>query len=317
MFELNHSKYHPKVIFLLGPTASGKTALAIKLHKILPIDIISVDSGLIYRQMNIGTCKPSIKELSLTPHLLLDIRDPAEYYSAAEFRHDALIEIENIVKNGRIPCLVGGTMFYFKTLIEGLSNLPSTDINVRREIYQIANNKGWCFLYNQLCKIDPIYASCIHQNDIQRIQRALEVIYISGKTFTELKKKSIKPLPYNLYQFGIIPESRDLLHKRIELRFKKILALGFEEESRALFARGDLHVNMPSVRCIGYRQMWSFINGEISYEDMVYQAICATKQLAKRQFTWMRKWKNIHWLHSENIKLAIDSIIKIFTADIN
>ncbi|PPI87810.1 tRNA (adenosine(37)-N6)-dimethylallyltransferase MiaA [Candidatus Pantoea edessiphila] len=309
MVKLNNVK-HTKVICLLGPTASGKTNLAIKLHEILPIDLISVDSALIYRQMNIGTGKLSPQELNSTPHRLLDIKDPAECYSAAAFRHDALIEIEDILKRGRIPCLVGGTMFYFKTLIEGLSILPPADFNIRNEIDKIAHEKGWDFLYGKLCKIDPISANYIHHHDLQRIKRALEIFYISGKTFTDMKSTFMEPLPYNLYQFGMIPYSRELLHKRIELRFKQMLALGFETECRKLFARGDLHINMPSVRCVGYRQMWSYIHNEINYDEMVDKGICATKQLAKHQMTWMRKWKNIHLL-SDNIKLAINSILKI------
>ncbi|MXP51331.1 tRNA (adenosine(37)-N6)-dimethylallyltransferase MiaA [Pantoea sp. SoEX] len=307
----------PKAILLLGPTASGKTRLAIKLHKMLPIDIISVDSALIYRQMNIGTGKPSQEELLLTPHHLLDIKDPAERYSASEFRQDALKIMNKIVKNGRIPCLVGGTMFYFKALIEGLSNLPSADFNIRYKIDQIAYEKGKHFLHDELCKIDPESANIIHPNDLQRIQRALEIYYISGKTFTEIKKISRKPLQYDLYQFGIMPYNRELLHKRIELRFKNMLAVGFEDESRALFERGDLHINMPSVRCVGYRQMWSYINGDIKYEDMVYEAVYATKQLAKRQITWMRKWNNLYYLDSDDIQLSANKILKTFNNKLN
>ncbi|MBK4775727.1 tRNA (adenosine(37)-N6)-dimethylallyltransferase MiaA [Candidatus Pantoea edessiphila] len=302
----------PKAILLLGPTASGKTKLAITLHQMLPIEIISVDSALIYRQMNIGTGKPTPEELSSTPHRLLDIKDPSERYSASEFRQDALIEMKQILKNDRIPCLVGGTMFYFKTLIEGLSILPSADFYIRHKIDQIANEKGTNFLHEKLCKIDPKSGYLIHPNDLQRIQRALEVFYITGKTFTEMKKLSKEPLQYDLYQFAIMPYSRELLHKRIELRFKNMLASGFEDESRYLFERGDLNINMPSMRCVGYRQMWSYISGVIKYEDMVYKGICATKQLAKRQITWMRKWNNLHWLDSDNIQIAASKVLKIF-----
>ncbi|PPI86521.1 tRNA (adenosine(37)-N6)-dimethylallyltransferase MiaA [Candidatus Pantoea edessiphila] len=311
MVACKNTKY-PKAILLLGPTASGKTHLAMHLRKMLPIEIISVDSALIYRQMNIGTGKPTVQELAITPHHLIDIKDPSECYSASEFRRDALIEMNKIVKSGRIPCLVGGTMFYFKTLIEGLSNLPPSDTNIRYKINQIANTKGWDFLYNELCQIDPASGNCIHPNDLQRIQRALEIFYISGKTFTEIKKIPHNSLPYDLYQFGIVPYNRDSLHKRIKSRFKHMLSIGFEKESTKLFERGDLNINMPSMRCVGYRQMWSYLNGEINYDDMVYKAICATNQLAKRQITWMRKWQNIHWLYNYETQPNINSIMKIF-----
>ncbi len=248
----------PKAIFLMGPTASGKTALAIELRKILPVELISVDSALIYKGMDIGTAKPNAEELLAAPHRLLDIRDPSQAYSAADFRRDALAEMADITAAGRIPLLVGGTMLYFKALLEGLSPLPSADPEVRARIEQQAAEQGWESLHRQLQEVDPVAAARIHPNDPQRLSRALEVFFISGKTLTELTQTSGDALPYQVHQFAIAPASRELLHQRIEQRFHQMLASGFEAEVRALFARGDLHTDLPSIRCVGYRQMWSY-----------------------------------------------------------
>ena len=304
----------PKAIFLMGPTASGKTALAISLRQHLPVELISVDSALIYRGMDIGTAKPGAEELALAPHRLLDIRDPSEAYSAADFRRDALAEMADIVANGRIPLLVGGTMLYFKALLEGLSPLPSANPEIREQIEQTAREQGWDALHRQLCDIDPIAGARIHPNDPQRLSRALEVFFISGKTLTELTKTAGEALPYDVVQFAIAPASRELLHQRIALRFEQMLASGFEAEARALFARGDLHTDLPSIRCVGYRQMWSYLAGEISYDDMVYRGICATRQLAKRQITWLRGWQNVHWLDSEQPELALNQVLQVLGA---
>lgn len=298
----------------MGPTASGKTALAIALRQQLPVELISVDSALIYRGMDIGTAKPSAQELAQAPHRLLDIRDPAESYSAAEFRRDALAEMAEITQKGKIPLLVGGTMLYFKALLEGLSPLPSADPEVRQRIEQMAAEKGWEALHRQLCKIDPVAGSRIHPNDPQRLSRALEVFFISGKTLTELTKTAGEALPYDVYQFAIAPASRELLHQRIALRYDQMLASGFEAEARALFARGDLHTDMPSIRCVGYRQMWSYLSGEIDYDEMVYRGICATRQLAKRQMTWLRGWPDVHWLDSDAPELARNAVLQVVSA---
>ena len=321
----------PKAIFLMGPTASGKTALAIELRKILPVELISVDSALIYKGMDIGTAKPNAEELLAAPHRLLNIRDPSQAYSAADFRRDALAEMADITAAGRIPLLVGGTMLYFKALLEGLSPLPSADPEVRARIEQQAAEQGWESLHRQLQEVDPVAAARIHPNDPQRLSRALEVFFISGKTLTELTQTSGDALPYQvhqfaiapgdvvfipagLHQFAIAPASRELLHQRIEQRFHQMLASGFEAEVRALFARGDLHTDLPSIRCVGYRQMWSYLEGEISYDEMVYRGVCATRQLAKRQITWLRGWEGVHWLDSEKPEQARDEVLQVVGA---
>ncbi|HHH0519490.1 TPA: tRNA (adenosine(37)-N6)-dimethylallyltransferase MiaA [Yersinia enterocolitica] len=304
----------PPAIFIMGPTASGKTALSIALRQRLPVELVSVDSALIYRGMDIGTAKPSAEELALAPHRLIDIRDPAESYSAADFRKDALKEMADITAAGRIPLLVGGTMLYFKALLDGLSPLPSADPQVRQRIEQQAAELGWEALHQQLAEIDPVAAARIHPNDPQRLSRALEVFFISGKTLTELTKISGETLPYRVHQFAIAPVSRELLHQRIELRFHQMLDAGFETEARALFDRGDLHTDMPAIRCVGYRQMWSYLSGEIDYDEMVYRGICATRQLAKRQMTWLRGWGSVQWLDSDKPGEALDSVLQVVSA---
>ncbi|OVZ73352.1 tRNA (adenosine(37)-N6)-dimethylallyltransferase MiaA [Yersinia intermedia] len=304
----------PPAIFIMGPTACGKTALSIALRQRLPVELISVDSALIYRGMDIGTAKPNAEELALAPHRLIDIRDPAESYSAADFRKDALKEMADITAAGRIPLLVGGTMLYFKALLEGLSPLPPADPQVRQRIEQQAAELGWEALHQQLTEVDPVAAARIHPNDPQRLSRALEVFFISGKTLTELTKISGETLPYRVHQFAIAPVSRELLHQRIELRFHQMLDAGFETEARALFDRGDLHTDLPAIRCVGYRQMWSYLSGEIDYDEMVYRGVCATRQLAKRQMTWLRGWSSVQWLDSDKPGEALDSVIQVVSA---
>ncbi|MCD1125414.1 tRNA (adenosine(37)-N6)-dimethylallyltransferase MiaA [Jinshanibacter sp. LJY008] len=300
----------PAAIFLMGPTASGKTALAAELYKHLPVEVVSVDSALIYRGMDIGTAKPTRQELDETPHRLIDIRDPSEAYSAADFRADALNEMTDIVSRGHIPLLVGGTMLYFRALLEGLSPLPSADSKVREQIENEAAQLGWAALHQRLQQIDPIAAARIHQNDPQRLSRALEVFYISGKTLTELTQIAGETLPYRVHQFAIAPSSRELLHQRIEARFHQMIAMGFEDEVRKLMARGDLHTDLPSMRCVGYRQMWMYLNGEIDHEEMVYRGICATRQLSKRQMTWLRGWEGVDWLDSEQLQNAMERVTR-------
>ncbi|EOX8043300.1 tRNA (adenosine(37)-N6)-dimethylallyltransferase MiaA [Proteus mirabilis] len=304
----------PKAIFLMGPTASGKTALAIALRQKLPVDLISVDSALIYRGMDIGTAKPDETEQSLAPHRLIDILDPALPYSAADFRKDALKAMEEITAAGRIPLLVGGTMLYFKALLEGLSPLPSANPEIRAEIEKKAAEQGWEAIHQELASVDPVAAKRIHPNDPQRLSRALEVYLISGKSMTELTQISGEELPYDVYQFAIAPKDRNVLHQRIEARFKQMLTCGFEDEVKSLYQRGDLHEDLPSIRCVGYRQMWSYLSGEIDYDEMVYRGICATRQLAKRQITWLRGWHDVHWLDSEDFEQSLSTVLQVVSA---
>ena len=307
---MQHSEHKPLAIFLMGPTASGKTDLAIQLSQQLPVEVISVDSALIYRGMDIGTAKPSKAELALAPHRLIDICDPAESYSAANFRTDALREMQEISAQGKIPLLVGGTMLYYKALLEGLSPLPSADEKVRSKIEAKAALIGWGELHQELSKIDPISAKRINPNDSQRINRALEVFYLTGKTLTELTAQKGEALPYDILQFAIAPEQREVLHLRIEQRFHKMIELGFQQEVEKLYRRPDLNENLPSIRCVGYRQMWEYLRGDYDHDEMVFRGICATRQLAKRQITWLRGWKDeITWLDSLNPEQAKLTII--------
>ncbi|RXK33949.1 tRNA (adenosine(37)-N6)-dimethylallyltransferase MiaA [Arsenophonus endosymbiont of Bemisia tabaci Asia II 3] len=307
-------QHKPQAIFIMGPTASGKTALAMALRQQLPVEIISVDSALIYCGMDIGTAKPTREEQQIAPHRLIDILDPAQSYSAADFRRDALLEMEKIVASDRIPLLVGGTMLYFKALLDGLSPLPSADVTFRAEIEMQAKQFGWEAIHKRLQAVDPISAAKIHPNDPQRLSRALEVFLVSGKSLTELTEIVEAELPYNVLQFAISPQDRKILHQRIEMRFLQMLKTGFEDEVSALYARGDLHGDLPAIRSVGYRQMWSYLSGEISYDEMVYRGICATRQLAKRQITWLRGWKNVHRLDSDDIKGILNTILHVISA---
>ncbi len=282
----------------MGPTASGKTALAIELVKNYDCEIISVDSALIYQQMDVGSAKPDAAELAVAPHHLIDIIDPAQSYSAADFRKDALLKIEDIISRGKTPLLVGGTMMYFKALIEGLSPLPGANEEIRAQIAAEAEADGWQALHDQLKEIDPVAAERIHPNDPQRLARALEVFRISGKSLTELTKVKSDAFPYEAIQFAIAPNDRKVLHKAIETRFKAMLGLGFVAEVEKLKSRDDLHLELPSMRCVGYRQCWQYLDGEYDYETMVEKAIVATRQLAKRQLTWLRGWPDLIWLES-------------------
>ena len=312
---MQHSEHKPLAIFLMGPTASGKTDLAIQLRQQLPVEVISVDSALIYRGMDIGTAKPSKAELALAPHRLIDICDPAESYSAANFRTDALREMQEISAQGKIPLLVGGTMLYYKALLEGLSPLPSADEKVRSEIEAKAALIGWGGLHQELSKIDPISAQRINPNDSQRINRALEVFYLTGKTLTELTAQKGEALPYDILQFAIAPEQREVLHLRIEQRFHKMIELGFQQEVEKLYRRPDLNENLPSIRCVGYRQMWEYLRGDYDHDEMVFRGICATRQLAKRQITWLRGWISpIQWLDSLQPAQALEKVLTSVSA---
>ena len=299
----------PPAIFLMGPTAAGKTDLAIELSKVLPCELISVDSALVYRGMDIGTAKPSPVVLATHPHALIDILDPAQSYSAADFRRDALQAMAQITARGNIPLLVGGTMLYFKALLEGLADMPGADAQVRADLEAQAAVEGWQALHDQLAAVDPVSAARIHPNDPQRLIRALEVYRVSGTSMTELRARqsaqSTEPgalasgqLPYTVASLAIAPTDRHVLHERIALRFGQMLEQGFVDEVIALRARSDLHAGLASIRAVGYRQVWDHLDGKLNEVQMRERGIIATRQLAKRQFTWLRGWADLHWLDS-------------------
>ncbi|RUO20554.1 tRNA (adenosine(37)-N6)-dimethylallyltransferase MiaA [Aliidiomarina haloalkalitolerans] len=297
------------VICLSGPTAAGKTALAMLLADALPVELVSVDSALIYRGMDIGTAKPTAAELAQYPHHLVDIRDPAEIYSAADFRRDALQLIAEIRGRGNIPLLVGGTMLYFRALLAGLSNLPAANQEVRAKLQERAEQEGWQALHDELAQIDAVAAARIHPNDPQRLLRALEVYAISGQTLTALTQTQQPGLELPTWQIAVAPPDRKVLHQRIEMRFDSMLQQGFADEVADLRQRGDLHLDLPSMRCVGYRQMWLHLAGELSYEEMRERGIIATRQLAKRQITWLRSWPELNWVNP----LETDALRQIVT----
>jgi len=291
----------PPAIFLMGATASGKTALAMQLAERLPCKLISVDSALVYRGMDIGTAKPSPEALARVPHRLIDICDPSDAYSAARFGKDAQREMDEITSSGSLPLLVGGTMLYFRALQYGLSELPKADTAVRARLEQEAERTGWNQMHRKLCKLDPESGKRIHPNDPQRIQRALEVYELTGSPLSELQKKDgVQKLPYRVVKLGIATLDRGVLHRRIEQRFHEMLDMGFEQEVQALLSRGDLVPELPSMRAVGYRQMVAYLNGECDRKTMIYRGIVATRQLAKRQITWLRAESDINWLDSDS-----------------
>ena len=299
------------VLFLMGPTASGKTDLAMAIRAELGAELISVDSALVYRDMDIGTAKPSAQELALHPHRLIDIRDPAEPYSVADFIVDAKAAIDNIHQVGKVPLLVGGTMLYFKGLLEGLADMPAADSSVRAEIESFAEQHGWPAVHQQLAQVDPEIAATIHPNHSQRISRALEVYRSSGKTMSQLRaNQSSHALTevYDVKQLAIAPSDRALLHQRIQKRFEKMLAEGFLEEVARLQSRSDLNLNLPSMRAVGYRQVWEYLAGGTTEQAMIEAGVAATRQLAKRQLTWLRKWPNLSWVDSSDLMTELPKI---------
>lgn len=304
----------------MGPTASGKTDLAIELVNRLPVDIISVDSALVYQGLDIGSAKPSAEVLKFAPHRLIDICDPADAYSVGRFCEDVRAEIEAIVSQDRIPLLVGGTMMYFKALFDGLADMPQADSAVREAIELEAADCGWPSMHGQLMRVDPDYASTIHPNHSQRIGRALEVYRVSGQTMTELRSAqgADKALfdDYLPVQMALIPHDRAWLHQRIEERFEIMVSNGFIEEVEGLKARGDLHLDLPSMRAVGYRQVWQYLDGAFDRLQMIEKGIVATRQLAKRQLTWLRKWDDCEFLavdtqsFSKNLQKALKFLEK-------
>ncbi|ELU00115.1 hypothetical protein CAPTEDRAFT_90108, partial [Capitella teleta] len=272
-------------------------------------EIISVDSALIYKGMDIGTAKPDPEILVEAPHHLIDILDPAESYSAADFRRDALSLMADITARGRIPLLVGGTMMYFKMLRDGMAAMPAADAEVRQQLLNSAHENGWAFLHQRLSEIDPEAAQRIKPSDTQRLQRALEVYELTGKPLSQWhREQEEQSLPYHLVSLAVAPEDRAVLHERIALRFRLMLENGFLEEARSLYQREDLNVSMPSIRSVGYRQAWSYLDGELSYDEMVERGIIATRQLAKRQLTWLRSWPDVHWLDTLSENLSGDAL---------
>ena len=286
----------PPAILLMGPTASGKTDLAIALRRHLPVELVSVDSAMVYRGMDIGSAKPNADELALAPHRLIDICDPAQAYSAARFRDDALREMRDITASGRIPLLVGGTMLYYRALQYGLSALPKADPAVRAALQRELEMQGLEALHERLARIDPLAAARIHRNDPQRTLRALEVWELSGRPLSELQATAGQPMPYRAIKLVRSPASREELHERINRRFLAMLDNGLVEEVEQLAARGDLHPDMPAMRSVGYRQVWAWLRGEFTRDEMVERGQAATRQLAKRQMTWLRSEQACHWL---------------------
>ena len=325
----------PLAICLMGPTAAGKTDLALALTQNLPCDIISVDSALIYKGMDIGTAKPDKVFLEKAPHKLIDIIEPFESYSVSQFYDDAYQEMQAITANGRIPLLVGGTMMYYRIIQQGIANLPSADEQVRKAIGLEAEEHGWAYIHAQLAKVDPDSAMRIKPTDPQRLQRALEVYRVSGKTMTQLWQEQqslagkktdtdytgyqeggvinenvggLPPIPYHFLNFSIAPLDRKELHQRIEKRFDIMLDNGFIDEVKGLYAQANISSEMSSMRCVGYRQVWDYLDGKLSYDEMRERGIIATRQLAKRQLTWLRSWPNLYQLETNDAKVLAKAL---------
>jgi tRNA dimethylallyltransferase len=302
------------IVCLLGPTASGKTELAVKLVEQLPLDIISVDSAMVYKGMDIGTAKPDPETLRRAPHRLIDFLDPAEAYSAARFCRDAQREIEAIHSAGRVPFLVGGTMMYFRSLLQGLAQLPAANESIRSELAAEAEQYGWQTLHRQLAEVDAQAAARIHPNDPQRISRALEVYRITGIPMSIWLQRGGGDLPYQVTLIGLVPAERAVLHERIAQRFARMLDIGLVDEVRGLYARGDLSPRLPAIRAVGYRQVWAYLEGELDYTGMRDKGIAATRQLAKRQLTWMRSMPgliNFNYLNKDLESAVLKIITKI------
>jgi tRNA dimethylallyltransferase len=289
----------PPLICLMGPTASGKTDLAIHIANALDCELISVDSALVYRGLDIGSAKPDY------PHQLVDIRDPTEVYSAADFMHDAARLAAEVTARGKIPLLVGGSMLYFKAFLEGLADMPPADAGLRAAIELEARDQGWAHIHQSLATVDPVAAARIHPNQSQRLCRALEVYRSSGVTLSQWQARQGAELPpgaqYRVLQLAICPQDRAELHRRIAHRFKHMMAAGFLAEVAALKKREDLHPDLPAIRAVGYRQLWAHLAGDYSIEEAVEKGIAATRQLAKRQLTWLRKWPDLEWIYTDDV----------------
>ena len=293
------------VIFLMGPTASGKTSLAVELVKHLPLEIISVDSAMVYRGLDIGTAKPSREVLEAAPHRLIDICDPTESYSAGRFRRDAMAAIEEIRENNRVPILVGGTGLYFRSLEQGFSDLPATDPAVRTRLTEILRERGSPALHAELNRVDPVSAGRLHPNDSQRIQRALEVYEMTKTPLSVFVAEGrLGPLTHKVIKLALVPPDRHILREQARQRFIWMLENGLVDEVRGFCKREDMHEGLTSMRLVGYRQVWSYLAGRFSYSEMRERAVIATRQLAKRQLTWLRAEENITWFDSSKPEIA-------------
>lgn len=299
------------VFCLMGPTASGKTSLAFELIKHFSFEIISVDSAMIYRDMDIGTAKPTREELHKAPHHLINIKDPTESYSAAQFCNDVNALCATIHRKGKFPLLVGGTMMYFNALQKGLSQLPEANPELRKQLEDVAAEKGWAFLHQQLATIDPVAADRIHAHDSQRIQRALEVFYITGQSLTEFLAKEKPESAYHFVNIALFPQDRAWLHQRISERFDQLLEWGLIEEVQQLQKKWVLSSNMPAMRSVGYRQVLEYLQGDYDYHSMREKGIAATRQLAKRQLTWLRNWDNCLFYDPKKATFSEEIIAKL------
>lgn len=299
----------PQVVCLMGPTASGKTGLAVELAQHHNFEIISVDSALVYKGMDIGTAKPDAELLAKAPHRLINIIDPTESYSAADFVLDAVDHVQDILSKGKTPLLVGGTMMYFNALQKGLAEMPNANAELRATIEQEALEKGWASLHGELQKVDPAAALRIHPNDPQRLQRAIEVYRLTGKTMTQFwsEQESVS-LPFDMINMAVMPKERSVLHERIEQRFYDMMDQGFLAEVEGFYQRGDLSIEMPSMRCVGYRQLWQYLNGDDLLDDAIFKGVVASRQLAKRQLTWLRGWEDLMIFDSLSKDLVPDAL---------
>ncbi len=307
----------PPAIFLMGPTASGKTALSVQLAKALDAEIISVDSALVYRGMDIGTAKPTEQERQGIPHYLIDVLDPSESFSTGKFKSQALHIMADITRRGKIPLLTGGTMLYFNALFHGLAELPQADAAIRRQLAAEAIRYGNAYMHSRLAEVDPQAALRIHPNDPQRVQRALEVYQITGRPLTQLQEEAkAEQIPYRKIKLVVAPRHRKDLHDTIARRFQQMLDRGLIDEVRKLYRRGDLSETMPSIRSVGYRQVWFYLQGEYDFATMIEKAVAATRQLAKRQFTWLRRETDAHWFYSEQPDL-LQSVLHTISRELH